>query len=135
MDVPIIAVWLASNCSDPVASRKAAQMRHLSLTAASIALFLLAAPVFAEGDNGNHKDNGNHYGAYGNNGNHYGNDANKDRDDDKGNNDNDGKNSNHNGKGGGNLTTPSPEAAVGLPALAAGVGALLYLRSRRRKAA
>jgi hypothetical protein len=101
-------------------------MRHLSLTAAYIALFLFAAPAFAEGDNGNNKDNGNHYGNYGNNGNHYGNDGNKGPDDgDKGN----------NGKGGGNLTTPSPEAAIGLPALAAGVGAILYLRSRRCKAA
>src|SRR5437588_8511754 len=110
-------------------------MKTLPLTAASVALFLLAAPAFAEGDNGNNKDNGNHYGNSGHNGNHYGNGGNKGPDDgDKGNDDNDGNYGDHNGKGGGNLTTPSPEAAIGLPAFAAGVGAILYLRSRRRKA-
>jgi hypothetical protein len=72
-------------------------MRYLPLTAASIALFLLAAPALADdGDKGDKGDKGD---------------------------------------GGGNLTTPSPEAAIGLPALAAGVAAIVYIRSRRRKAA
>jgi hypothetical protein len=132
-------------------------MRQLSLTAATIALFLLAAPTLAAGNNGANGSNGNHYGNdrdKGNNGSHYDNDRDKgdrdkgdngnryDNDRDKGDNGNhhydkdDGNYGSHDGKGGGNLTTPSPVAAVGLPALGlGGIGAILYVRSRRRKVA